>query len=312
MADSLIFIAGILVLLVSGEFLVRGGVQLARRFRVSSLVIGVTVVSLGTSAPELVVSLEAALTGHPSIAVGNVIGSNISNLALILGLVALFLPIPVNRDTLRIDWPIMMLASILFFIFIQDFSLERWQGYLFFILLISYVLWSILRSRNEQMQNGNKLPKPSMALWIAIVLVIASSVGLVIGARLLVEGASGIALDLGVSERVISVSIVALGTSIPELATSLVAAIRKEMDISVGNIIGSNIFNIFGILGLTAIIVPIPVEEKLVRFDTLYMLGVSVLFLLLIVFIKRLKLTRIEGLMLITVYSAYIYLVFFK
>ncbi|MGC9471745.1 MAG: calcium/sodium antiporter [Bacteroidales bacterium] len=311
MGDLFSLLLGLFLLLISGEFLVRGGTSLARNFRVSNLVIGVTVVSLGTSAPELVVSLDAALTGHPAIAIGNVIGSNISNMALILGLVALILPIPVNRNSIRYDWPVMMLAGVLFFLFILNGWLQRWEGILFFLSLIGFVSWSIIRSRKENNHRKVKLPPAGYRVWPSFLLVAVSSVGLVFGANQLVNGASGIALRLGVSEHAISVTVVALGTSLPELATSLVAAIRKEMDISVGNIIGSNIFNLFGILGLTATVKPIPVARDVTP-DVLWMLGLSVLLLLFMLPLRNGKIRRWEGLVFLVCYAIYVYLVFIR
>jgi len=309
MGDLFSLVLGLVLLLFSGEFLVRGGTSLARNFRISNLVIGVTVVSLGTSAPELVVSLDAALTGHPAISIGNVIGSNISNMALILGLVALILPISVNRDSIRYDWPVMMLASVLFFLFILNGWLQRWEGILFFFSLIGFVSWSIIRSRKENHRRKVKLPPASYPVWLSFLLVAVSSVGLVFGANKMVNGASGIAMRLGVSEHAISVTVVALGTSLPELATSLVAAIRKEMDISVGNIIGSNIFNLFGILGLTATVKPIAIAHD-VTSDVMWMLGLSVLLLLFMLPFRNGKIRRWEGLVLLVCYAIYVYFVF--
>ncbi|HDR89875.1 MAG TPA: calcium/sodium antiporter [Bacteroidetes bacterium] len=311
MGDLFSLILGLVLLLFSGEFLVRGGTSLARNFRVSNLVIGVTVVSLGTSAPELVVSIDAALTGHPAISIGNVIGSNISNMALILGLVALILPIPVNRDSIRYDWPVMMLASVLFFLFILNGWLQRWEGILFFLSLIGFVSWSIIRSRKENHHRKVKLPPAGYPVWLSFLLVAVSSLGLVFGANQLVNGASGIALRLGVSEHAISVTVVALGTSLPELATSLVAAIRKEMDISVGNIIGSNIFNLFGILGLTATVKPIHIAHDVIP-DVMWMLGLSVLLLLFMLPFRNGKIRRWEGLVFLVCYAIYVYLVFIR
>ncbi len=302
-------ILGLVLLLFSGEFLVRGGVSLARHFKVSSLVIGVTVVSFGTSAPELVVSLDAALTGHPAISIGNVIGSNISNIALILGLVALILSIPVHRDSIRIDWPIMMLASLLFLLFILNDRIDFYEGLLFVLLLVTFITWSLLRSRKQNRENKEEFPRNGMPLWGSLLMIAVSSAGLVIGANQLVKGASGVAQALHVSEHAISVSVVALGTSLPELATSLVAAIRKEMDISVGNIIGSNIFNLFGILGLTATIKPIPVSEGTLP-DVIWMLGISLLLFLFMLPRHKAVIQRWKGIILLASYCTYIYFVF--
>lgn len=307
--DYLIILLGFAVLLVSGDLLVRSGVSLARHFRISTLVIGVTVVSFGTSMPELLVSLGAALKGHPDIAIGNVVGSNIANIALILGLTAFLLPVPINRNSILIDWPVMMAVSILFYILIQNGILSFIEG-LFFVLALSfYVFWTVRRSRKNIHDLGKVVLKPAFTLLISVVLFIVSAGGLYLGANLLVDGASSLALTWGVSERVISVSIIAFGTSVPELATSIVAAFKKEMDISIGNIIGSNIFNILGILGLTAMFKSITVNPA-IFFDIYWMLAVAFLLFLFMLPLKNGRITRWEGVVFILIYTIYILMVF--
>ena len=311
MFDFLQLIAGLIVLLYSGHYLVKGGVQLAQYLKVSRLVIGVTVVSFGTSAPELIVSVNAALAGHPDISVGNVVGSNISNIALVLAVSAMILPIPVRSNSLKIDWPIMMIASLMLYFFTINLELNFFEGLLFFVLLIVFITLSIVRSRKKdkalllEEKNEKLLP-----LWQALVILVLSAAGLVFGANWLVEGASSIALRMGVSERVISVSLIAFGTSVPELATSGIAAIKKESDISIGNIIGSNIFNIFGVLGVTGMVTTIPVNQNLVFVDIFWMLGISVLLFLLILPLKGGILKRWKGLLLFLVYASYIILLY--
>ena len=303
-------LAGFVVLLISGEFLVRGGVALAKNFRISTLVVAVTIVSFGTSAPELFVSVRATLVDHPAISIGNVIGSNISNIALVLGLVALILPVPVKRKSVGIDWPIMMFATLLFYIFILNGKLQFFEGLLFIIFLAAFVTWSIRNSRRENYMPGKKAQKPKHPVYLAVIMVLGSSIGLMMGADWLVKGASEVARTFEVSERVISVSIIALGTSMPELVTSIVAAVRKEMDISIGNIIGSNIYNLFGILGITSIVKEIPVDDRFIRFDAYWLIGISFLLFLFILPIKGAKITRYEGIALLVFYAAYIYFVF--
>ncbi|MEA3443595.1 MAG: calcium/sodium antiporter [Bacteroidota bacterium] len=348
----LLLITGFVLLILSGNFLVKGAVSIARFYKISTLVIGATVVSLGTSAPELIVSVGAALKGKPDMALGNVIGSNISNIALVLGLTALVLPIPVRRGSIRYDWLIMMFASVLFLVFvITGKLLTRLEGIIMVSGLAAYVVWSIYNSRklnakDEEISETQKsfwftfsdikmLIKTgdrSLPLSLAFILVIISSIGLVYGAGFLVEGASGMARTLGVSERVIAVTVIALGTSIPELATSIMAAIKKEMDISIGNIIGSNIFNLLGILGITSIVLPIPLKDPGLLQDIIWMLIISfILILLIIPFDKKFriknritcfldffrnncttggKITRREGILLSLIYTVYIVLVF--
>lgn len=303
-------LTGFVILLVSGEFLVRGGVALAKKIRISTLAVGVTVISFGTSAPELFVSVRAALVDHPAIAIGNVLGSNISNIALVLGLVAIILPIPVQRKSIRIDWPIMMMATILFYLFILNGKLQFFEGVIFVLFLVGFIAWSIHNSRRENYLPGRKLEKPKYPLHLAIIMVILSSLGLMVGADWLVKGASEIARTFGVSEHAISVSVIALGTSIPELATSVIAAIRKEMDISVGNIIGSNIYNLLGILGITSMVREIDVGYTVIHFDVFWLLGISFLLFLFILPFKGGKITRLKGLIFIVTYSTYLYFVF--
>lgn len=303
-------LTGLIILLVSGEFLVRGGVALAKKFNISILVVGVTVVSFGTSAPELFVSVRAALVDHPAIAIGNVVGSNISNIALVLGLVAIILPIPVKRKSVRIDWPIMMIATLLFYLFILNGRLQFTEGLIFVLFLVGFITWSIYNSRRENYLLERKLEKPRYPLFLAIVMIIVSSAGLMVGAGWLVRGASEIARTFGVSEHAISVSIIALGTSIPELATSVIAAMRKEMDISIGNIIGSNIYNLFGILGITSMVREIEVGYNVIHFDVFWLLGISFLLFLFILPFKGGKITRLKGLIFLLSYAMYLFFVF--
>jgi len=310
--DYLYLFLGFIILLYSGDLLVKGGVALSSHFRISTLVVGVTVVSFGTSAPELFVSLDAALSGSPDISIGNVVGSNISNIALVLGFTAILLPLPVRSNSIKYDWPVMMGASLLFYVFILNHKLETYEGIIFIILLISFMVWTIWNSRRENRGLAEEFPEAKHSIPIAVLLLVASSVGLYFGANLLVDSAKNIAIEFGVSERVIGLTIVAFGTSVPELATSAVAAFKKEMDISIGNIIGSNIFNIFGVLGVTSIVKNIRITEAIISFDVLIMLAISVLLFLLILPLKKGKLQRWKGILLLSSYFIYVYLVFMK
>ncbi|MDQ2179267.1 calcium/sodium antiporter [Marinifilum sp. D714] len=310
--DYIYLLLGFVILLYSGDLLVKGGVALASHFKVSTLVVGVTVVSFGTSAPELFVSLDAALTGSPDISIGNVVGSNISNIALVLGFTAILLPLPVRSNSIKYDWPVMMGASLLFYIFALNGKLQTIEGILFVVLLISFMVWTIWNSRRENRNLSEEAKPAKQSIPVALLLIAASSLGLYFGANLLVGSAKSIAIDFGVSERVIGLTIVAFGTSVPELATSAVAAYKKEMDISIGNIIGSNIFNILGVLGVTSIIKNIRVSAEIISFDALYMLAVSVLLFLLILPLKKGKLHRWKGVLLLSSYLFYVYLVFMK
>ncbi len=309
----LMLIAGLALLLGGGELLVRGAVQLAERFHISPMVIGLTVVSFGTSAPELLVSVQAALEGHPDIAIGNVIGSNIANLALVLGCTALILPIPVSRNTIRIDWPVMMIATLFFFGAAYDLEITQLEGLGFFTFLVLYISFLFYKSRKESKAKRDLIDKDvddevkKGSVFIDLLLIIAGSLGLVFGADLLVKGATELASAMGVSEHVIAVTVVAFGTSVPELATSVIAAIRKELDISVGNLIGSNIFNILAVLGVTSMVKDIPVNNEVLGSDMYWVIGITVLVLLFS--IHKYLIHRWKGLVLVAFYLTYIYLV---
>ena len=308
--DYIFLIAGFVLLIFGGDFLVKGSVCLSGHFKVSKLVIGVVVVSFGTSAPELFVSLDAAIKGHPDIAIGNVIGSNIANIALVLGITALILPIKVKKKAVHFDWLVMMLVSLLFYVFSLNYRLQFYEGVIFVLLLGIYIYRSISFSRKQNKKNSSETIPPKHNLTVSFLFVIAAAVSLVYGADFLVKGASGIAIKMGVDERIISLSVIALGTSLPELATSVAAAIRKELDIFIGNIIGSNIFNILAILGLTSMFKTIPINPMILKFDIFWMLGVSLLLFLFILPLKKGMVTRWKGLVFVSIYALYIYMLF--
>ncbi len=301
----LLLFAGLAILIFSGDVLVRGAVGIAIKFNVSTLVIGMTIVAFGTSAPELIVSLEAAIKNHPEIAVGNVIGSNIANLALVLGATVLIKPILIQRVTLRMDWPAMMLISLLLLGFIQDFRLNFFEGAVLLVFLVVYSVFMMYRSGNDADEiDEDDLKKP---IYIHIALVAVGSVGLAFGADLLLENAVDIARHFEVSEYVIGTTIVAFGTSVPELITSIVAALKNQSNISIGNLIGSNMFNIGSVLGITAMVNPIPFSEKVVSSDIYWMLAVSALIFPLMFIGNRMP--RWAGIILLAAYSLYIYFV---
>jgi len=308
--DVFFLLVGLFLLIFSGDFLVRGSVSLAAHFKVSKLVIGVVIVSLGTSAPELVVSLDAALKGHPDISIGNVIGSNIANIALILGLSALVSPIKVQKKGIHFDWVVMMVASLLLLFFSLNHKLQFFEGLIMVFLLIFYIIWSIIKSRKEKLASLETPPKPQYKLWLSLLFVLISTAGLIYGAEFLVRGASAIAIKMGVDERVISVSVIALGTSLPELATSVAAAARKEMDVFIGNIIGSNIFNILAILGLTSVITTIDIHPMVLKFDIIWMLALALMLFVFLLPLRKGIISRWKGMILLTIYVVYIYLAF--
>ncbi|MFC2137634.1 calcium/sodium antiporter [Bacteroidota bacterium] len=301
---------GFLLLFIGGHYLVKGAVEFAAHLKISTLVIGVTVVSFATSAPELAVSLRAVINNQPDISIGNVIGSNISNIALVLALTAVIFPLPVNKNSIIFDWPIMMATSIIFYVLILNLKIELYEGIIFVILLIGFNYLSIHYSRRRSKSEKKKVKTPEISIIVSILFLIFSSICLVFGSKFLTNGAETIARNIGVSERVISVSLIAVGTSIPELATSLTAAFKKQMDISVGNIIGSNIFNILGILGVSSIVKTIPVNPLTVNFDIFWMLGTSLLLFFFIIPARVGRLTRLEGIILLIIYVIYIYLLY--
>ncbi len=296
-------LAGLAGLFFGGEALVRGSVGIAQRLAMPPLLIGLTVVGFGTSTPELLVSVDAALRGVSDIALGNVVGSNIANILLIVGVSALVWPIRVSGDTLKRDTAVMMAAAI---ILVQIFAfgmMGRVAGGILFASLVAYLVFAYRQSRNAPLADDGDLPVPARGLWLSLVWVIGGLVALMFGARFMVDGAVTIARTFGVSEAFIGLTVVAVGTSLPELATSLIAALRKQSEIAIGNIVGSNIFNILGILGLTAIIAPIPVASRFLTFDLPIMIAVSLVLTLLL---RRQTIGRGIGIVMLVAYVGYV------
>lgn len=306
----LLLFAGLFLLFISGKFLVDSSVAISSRLRIPRMIIGLTVVAFGTSAPELLVSLQAAFSGYPEIAMGNVVGSNISNILLVLAITALIFPIPAPASSVKRDWPIMMGVSVLLYIFSINGWISRWEGGVFVALLAGYILYSVILSRGVERLEEREIDRGHMKWWLAGVIFLLSCVGLAFGADLLVENVALIAEEIGLSNRVVSITMVAVGTSIPEVATSVIAALKKETDISVGNIIGSNIMNILSVLGFTSLVSPVSVSPEIAGFDIPWMLGVSLLLLLLMLPASRSRITRWEGSFMIVIYLLYIYLIF--
>ncbi len=304
--DYLFLLIGLIILVVSGDFLVKGGIQLANHFKISKLIVGVTVISLGTSAPELFVSAGAALNGSPDISIGNIIGSNVANIALVLGITALILPVPIAKDSTLVNWPVMFGATLLLYFLIFDQVLSSLEGGLLLLLLLVYILFLILRSKGEKAS----FDPPTLPIWKAVAFVILASTGLYFGAELLVYAAQNLALNFGVSERIIGLTVLAFGTSVPELTTSIIAACKKQMDISVGNILGSNIFNILGVLGTTAIIKEIRISNEIIHFDMYWLICLAILLLLTMLPLSKGRINRLEGSLLVSVYFVYTSILF--
>ena len=311
----LFIIIGLALLVVGGEFLVRSSIGLSFKLKLSKMVIGLTVVSFATSAPELLVSLQAALAGFSDISLGNVIGSNIANIGLVLGITAIISPLVVDRDFYRFNWPVMMLFSIALYFLLQSGGvLSRVEGIILLAALVLYLFLLIRRARKvkvDMTEIDDSLEKTSN--FKIVVWLIIGGVALWGGAELLVTGAVDVASMMGISERVISVTIIAIGTSVPELAASVIAALKKEKALSLGNLIGSNIFNISSVLGLTAIIQPIYlVSEKLLYVDIFWMLGFAFILIPLAFLPQRFILSRYKGLILFVPYVIFIGMAFLE
>ena len=309
--DVVLMLLGFVLLVVGGDFLVRASVALSLKLNISKMVIGLTVVSFATSLPELLVSLNAALNGSPSIAINNVVGSNIANIGLVLGITALIGTIYVDKTFYRFNWPVLMLFSMLFYYFLSnDNELSTLEGAILFIGLIVFVILVLRKSSDTEPDDSiDELTVVSnfkIGVWLLI-----GGAALYFGSDWLVKGAIVIAQEIGVSEAVISVSIIAVGTSVPELAASVMAVVRNEKAISLGNLIGSNIFNIGSVLGLTAMIKPIIVEDPLiVSRDLIWMLVFAAVLLPLAFILKRHELKKTEGFVLVFIYGIFIYMVF--
>ena len=306
LTNILLGILGGVMLYYGAEFLVKGGVSIALKFKVSPLVIGLTLVAFATSAPELAVSIDASLKGHGDVAMGNVVGSKICNIALILGLSALIAPLPINKKLLKLDMPLMMAASLLLALFFWlNNGVNRWQGALLFIGVVTYTVWSVYASRKEgvsENDGGDEVEMKEVSILLSIGLVIAGLLTLVFGAKFFVGCATFIATRLGVPEAVIALTVVAFGTSLPELATSVVAALKHEQDIAIGNVVGSNIFNILSIMGITPMIKPVT-AQGITYLDMGLMLGIAALLWIMMIFGK--KINRAEGTLLLVINFLY-------
>lgn len=315
MTTSFLFIGlALLFLFLGAEGLVRGSSSLALRAGLSRLMVGLTIVAFGTSSPELVVSIKAALAQQGDISIGNVVGSNSFNIGIILGLTALICPIPVHRQIIRLDAPIALGVAILLVILIHDNHLGRVEGALLFVGIVAYTVMNVVLARKEAKAQANDLGNESVPgvskHWILDVgMILCGLAVLVLGSRLLVEHAVILAGTFGVSEAVIGLTIVAAGTSMPEMATSVVAALRKQPDIAIGNIVGSNVFNILGILGATALISPIH-APGIAWTDYFATIAFSALLIPLL-YTGRL-LHRVEGILLLALYGIYLYVLWPK
>jgi cation:H+ antiporter len=302
-------LAGFVLLLGGGEYLVRGAGALALRFGLSHLVVGIIIVGFGTSVPELVASIQAALSGAPGIAMGNVVGSNTANILLILGVGAIIYPVIVSGAAIYRDGVTMVATAALLLFAVWGGQLSTLAGLLFVLLLAAYLVYLIYSDRKANgeaaAEDDDDLPKPSKSIWLDIAMVAGGTAAVVAGGKLLVDGAISVAQAFDVSDEVIGLTLVAIGTSLPELATSIMAALRKHSDIALGNVLGSNVYNILGIAGITALIKPIPVSAHMVKVDIPVMIAVSVALFVLAVVVRRFG--KRVGYAFLAGYAVYIY-----
>ncbi|MFK7757709.1 MAG: calcium/sodium antiporter [Flavobacteriales bacterium] len=308
--DYLLLIIGLAVLVFGGDLLVKGASGIALKLNMEPMVVGLTVVSLGTSAPELIVSINSALAGNPDIAMGNVVGSNIANLGLVLAITALVFPIAVNRKVLNTDWPVMVGFTAVVFIFGLDNQLVRWEGLVLILGLVVYIYMLLQRGKThpdadeEDIDIDTDLERESLAKLI--LFLVGGVAALYLGSEWFLGGAINLGESYGLSQSVIGVTIVAFGTSAPELAASVIAAYRKQTDIALGNLVGSNIFNIGAVLGATSVVSPLTIDPKIMSNDIYWMIAVAVILFPLMVFRKKLSL--LSGAILFLIYVTYIYL----
>ncbi|MEN8703745.1 MAG: calcium/sodium antiporter [Polaribacter sp.] len=298
---------GLVLLIFGGDWLLKSAVALSLKLRISKIVIGMTVVSFATSAPELIVSINASLTGASDLALGNVIGSNIANLGLVLGVTLLLCTLHVNKDFYKVNWPVMLIASLLLYVFLEnDQVIDQTEGLLLFILLISFIVYLLKTQKNKNseivLEEEDQLSNSKIFVFFSL-----GGFGLWLGSELLIKGATALALEFGVTDRVIGVTLVSIGTSVPELAASIIAVLKKEKAISLGNLIGSNIFNILAVIGITAMITPISLsDQRLLTSDIFWMLGIAIVLLPLVIVPKKNILNWVHGIVLLLSYVLFV------
>lgn len=304
--DAIFLIAGLALLLLGGDFLLRAAVAAAARWQVPKVVVGMTIVSFATSLPELITSIRAALAGYPDLSLGNVIGSNIANLGFVLGLVLLFSKMDIQKSFYKFDWPVVFGVSLLLLFIIYDGTISQTEGVLLLCGLVG-VMYYLIRYQPPVVAEQAAEVVSTKSWWWIIAFVTLGSLGLAFGSQWLVKGAVGLARAFDVSERIIGITLVSIGTSLPELVASGMAIVRKESGISIGNLIGSNLFNILTVLGVTAVIHPLHVvDDRLLSFDIWVMLGFAFLLLPLVFVPKKFELNWREGIILSVAYIAYL------
>ncbi len=300
-------LGGLALLVLGGNWLLKAAVSLSLRMEIPKIVIGMTVVSFATSAPELIVSLNSALNGYPDIALGNVIGSNIANLGLVLGVVLLVSGIRVEKSFYLTDWPVMMIASLLLYVFLYTGGeLIPWEGLVMFIMLLVFLVYLL---KFQTVAVVDEMPEDDVVypMGRSMFYLLLGGIGLWSGSELLISGAVNLAAAFGVSERVVGITVISVGTSLPELAASVVAIIKKEKAISLGNLLGSNVFNILAVLGITSMISPVKAKDPgLLEFDILWMLFFAVILFPLVFTPSRMQLSWKEGLILLACYVVFV------
>ena len=303
-----LILIGFILLILGGNWLLKSAVSISLGLKIPKIIIGMTVVSFATSAPELIVSINSAVNGYPDLALGNVIGSNIANLALVLGITLLIAEMDVQKSFFTTNWPVMMAASILLFLFLRnDYLISDFEGLIFVLFLIFFLVY-LFRFQNYDIIDDLPEDVDLLPASKTFIFFLLGSVGLWGGSEMLITGATDLAITLGVGERLIGVTVVSVGTSIPELAASIIAVLKKEKAISLGNLIGSNIFNILAVVGITSLITPIPANDHVIYTNDIYwMLLVSMVLPILILLPKKMELKRKSGVVLLLLYVVFIY-----
>jgi cation:H+ antiporter len=306
--NFLLIISGFILLILGGNWLLKSAVSISLGLKIPKIIIGMTVVSFATSAPELIVSINSAVNGYPDLALGNVIGSNIANLALVLGITLLIAEMDVQKSFFTTNWPVMMVASILLFLFLHnDYLISDFEGLIFVLFLIFFLVY-LFRFQNYDIIDNLPEDVDLLPASKTFIFFLLGSVGLWGGSELLIYGATNLALDFGITERLVGITVVSIGTSIPELAASIIAVLKKEKAISLGNLIGSNIFNILAVVGITSLITPIPANDHVIYTNDIYwMLLVSMVLPILILLPKKMELKRKSGIVLVLFYLVFLY-----
>lgn len=306
--NFLFIISGLVLLIFGGNWLLKSAVSISLGLKIPKIIIGMTVVSFATSAPELIVSIKAALNGYSDLALGNVIGSNIANLALVLGITLLISKIEVQKSFYSINWPIMMIGSLmLYFFLLNDYLISFIEGVFLFSFLLIFLIY-VLKFQKQVIEDAATEEILIFSKLKTVIFLVLGSFGLWAGSELLIYGATNLALDFGITERLVGITVVSIGTSIPELAASIIAVLKKEKAISIGNLIGSNIFNILAVIGITSIITPISANDSTLYTNDIYwMLGVSLLLLILVFVPKKMELERKSGVILLLFYGLFLY-----